>query len=68
MANRLCDESLYPYPGRSDQQAVELTDGGLASENTDKQAALYRENRHSERSEVSRSHSSQMPIVMDGTG
>ncbi len=25
-------------------------------------------NRHSERSEVSRSHSSQMPIVMDGTG
>ncbi len=31
------------YPGRSDQQAVELTDGGLVSENTGKQAALCRE-------------------------
>ena len=40
---RLCDESIYPYPGRSDQQAVELTDGGLASENPGKQTALYRE-------------------------
>ncbi len=40
---RLCDESLYPYPGRSDQQAVELVDGGIAPENPIKQAAPYRE-------------------------
>ncbi len=39
---RLCDESLYSYLGRSDQQAVELMDGGTASENTIKQAAPYR--------------------------
>ena len=38
---RLCDESLYSYLGRSDQQAVELADGGTASENTVKQAAPY---------------------------